>query len=83
MFFSQSFPYKKVQAIPIECTARRTSGPSVPFFQLELFCKYLMPETYDDMVACDECELWYHLKCVKLAKLPAKDQVQVTIAEVQ
>ena len=53
------FPHKKVQAIPIECTARGTSEPYCTFFQLE-FCEYLMPETYDDMVACDECELWYH-----------------------
>ena len=47
---------------------------TVLFSKLELFCEYLMPETYDDMVACDECELWYHLKCVKLPKFPAKDQ---------
>ena len=33
-----------------------------------------MPETYDDMVACDECELWYHANCVKLPELPAKDK---------
>ena len=25
-----------------------------------------MPEVYDDMVQCDECEEWFHLSCVGL-----------------
>jgi hypothetical protein len=68
------FPHKKVQTIPIDFTAMGTHGPYLSFFQLELFCECLMPETYDNMVACDECELWYHLRCVNLPELPAEDQ---------
>ena len=32
---------------------------------LRLYCICLMPECYDkSMVCCDECESWYHFKCV-------------------
>ena len=62
--FCQSFPHKKVQATPIECTAKGTCGPSLPFFQLELFCEYLMPDTYD-MTWWHAMNVsygpWYHL----------------------
>ena len=33
----------------------------------------MMPETYDDMVECEECEAWYHLKCVYLKKPLTED----------
>ena len=29
-----------------------------------------MPETYDDMIECDTCGDWYHLKCVGLKTIP-------------
>ena len=43
--FFQSCPHKKVQVILIECTARGTSGPYLPFFQLDYvnaLCRRLM-----------------------------------------
>lgn len=53
----EPFPHKKVDMVPKQHSY-------LPFYQLELFCSCLMPETYDDMVACDDCEEWYHLKCI-------------------
>ena len=57
--YLEPFPHKKVESIPKEYTGIRH------FFitQLELYCYCMMPETYDDMVECEECEAWYHLKC--------------------
>lgn len=41
-----------------------------PYREIELYCSCLMPETYGDMVQCDRCELWYHIRCVGLSSLP-------------
>jgi len=54
----EPFPHKKVDIVPQQHISY------LPFYQIELFCSCLMPESYDNMVACDECEDWYHLKCV-------------------
>ena len=45
-----------------------------PHMEVELFCTCQMPETYDDMVECDTCGDWYHLKCVSLQGFPAKEE---------
>ena len=41
--------------------------------QIKLCCECLMPETWDDMVICDQCEEWHHLKCVGLQEAPSKE----------
>ena len=41
-----------------------------PYREIEVYCICLMPETYDDMVECEECEQWFHLDCVGLSTLP-------------
>ena len=41
--------------------------------QLKLFCECLMPETWDEMVMCDQCEEWHHLKCVGLQEARSKE----------
>ena len=42
-----------------------------PLMEIELFCLCLIPETYDDMVECESCGEWYHLKCAGLQTLPS------------
>ena len=39
--------------------------------EIKLFCECLMAETWDDMVMCDQCEEWHHLKCVGLQEAPS------------
>ena len=51
-----------------------TLAKGLPFRQIDLFCTCLMPDTYGDMVACDECERWYHIKCVKLQQCPKEEE---------
>ena len=64
----EPFPHRKVLALP-----RKLCRPvkCLPFKQVILYCTCRMPDTYGDMVACDECETWYHLKCVGN---PSKDK---------
>ena len=33
-----------------------------------------MPETYNDMVECEECGEWFHLKCMGLTKALVEDE---------
>ncbi|XP_014676996.1 PREDICTED: uncharacterized protein LOC106816868 isoform X2 [Priapulus caudatus] len=48
-------------------------GPSTlvqPQTNQILFCICRSPDVSDDMVACDSCDEWFHLKCLKLSRLP-------------
>ena len=52
------------------------------FPSMELFCSCLMPESYDDMVECNNV-LWgmvpLNIKCVGLQKLPSISEHAVTV----
>lgn len=37
-----------------------------PYVSLSIYCYCKMPETYGDMVQCDDCDEWYHMKCVEV-----------------
>ena len=41
-----------------------------PGRQIELFCECRMPETYDNMIQCDQCCTWFHIKCMNLQCIP-------------
>ena len=41
-----------------------------PYLDITVFCTCLMPETYDDMIQCENCEEWYHMNCVGLSAPP-------------
>ena len=45
-----------------------------PYIEIELYCECNMPEVYDDMIQCDECEEWFHLSCVGLQTPPAESE---------
>ena len=40
----------------------RACKPSVSFVRLYCDCK--VPESFDNVVACDGCDKWFHYKCV-------------------
>ena len=33
-----------------------------------------MPESFDNMIQCDLCEQWLHMKCEKLNSSPEADE---------
>ena len=41
--------------------------------KIYVYCKCLMPDTYGDMVQCENCHKWFHIKCVGLLTLPNCD----------
>ena len=41
---------------------------------IQTFCTCNMPEAYDDMIRCDLCDDWFHVKCVNLSSTPAEDE---------
>ena len=45
-----------------------------PYQEIEVFCNCQMPETYGDMIQCDKCEEWYHMKCVGLLIPPTNTE---------
>ena len=38
-----------------------------------------MPETYGDMIACDNCGDWYNMECVGLKRSPPKQEQWNTV----
>ena len=46
--------------------------PISPIWRLNCSAHCQMPEIYDDMVECEMCGDWYHLKCVSLEQFPAE-----------
>ena len=81
-----NFDQSKMRQHLLKCFQRKTmmpfpqtkAGPHYqtyfPHMEIELFCTCQMPETYDDMVECDTCGDWYHLKCVGLQQFPAESE---------
>ena len=41
--------------------------------KIDVYCTCLMPDTYGDMVQCENCHKWFHIKCVGLLTLPNCD----------
>ena len=67
--------FQKKEMLPFPQTI---AGPHhrtyFPGYAIEVYCSCRMPETYDDMVECDTCGDWYHLKCVRLKSIPEEDE---------
>ena len=40
-----------------------------PFHEIEVFCTCQTPVTWDNMVCCDSCGEWYHLRCINLRSM--------------
>ena len=64
--------FQKKEMMPFPQSKKGDHNNYFPGREIELFCSCQMPETYDDMIQCDTCEDWYHLKCVGLKEFPLK-----------
>ena len=38
-----------------------------------------MPESYDNMIKCDLCLVWFHMGCIDLNKQPEGEWLQATL----
>ena len=55
---------------PPEKTVRRAKQQNI---LIEIHCTCGRPDTFDDMVACDGCDHWFHLSCVNMEDIPQGD----------
>ena len=55
---------------PPEKTVRRAKQQNI---LIEINCTCGRPDTFDDMVACDGCNHWFHLSCVDMEDAPQGD----------
>ena len=71
----QVFSSQKTEHIIVDSMPMKMYGlnGSVPIRRIQLYCDCLMPEDVDDMVACDACERWFHLKCVGLSAVTKEE----------
>jgi len=68
--------FKKQQLTPFPHTilAKRRNQDAFPYHEIEVFCDCNMPEVYNDMVQCEECEEWFHMHCVGLKSPPPESE---------
>ena len=47
---------------------RETSRPASQkqTYEIDIYCECELPEVYDNMVQCDGCDKWFHLRCMGL-----------------
>ena len=56
---------------PFPTTSKKSKRSNhFPVREIEFFCTCEMPQTYDDMVECEQCDNWFHLSCVGLPNAP-------------
>ena len=70
--------FQKKEMMPFPQSKNGDHHNFFPGKEIELHCTCQMPETYDDMIECDTCEDWYHLKCVGLKKFPLEHGLEPT-----
>ena len=70
----QCFKKKKLTSFPHTILAKQRKQDAFPYHEIEVFCDCIMPEVYDDMVQCEECEDWFHMHCVGLKSPPPESE---------
>ena len=70
----QCFKKKRLEPFPHTRLEKPYTQSFFPYIEIELYCECNMPEVYDDMIQCDECEEWFHLSCVGLQTPPAESE---------
>ena len=60
--------FSKKQLLPFPTKESQNSFSNrnsfFPCRPIELHCLCNMPESYGDMIECEECSLWFHIKCM-------------------
>ncbi len=65
----QNFEAQKLTPFPPANKRGRMS--QLKHFAIATYCTCALPASYDtDMIMCDECEQWYHFKCVGVSAEP-------------
>ena len=63
--------FRKKELVRYPTTRKRSRRNNhFPYCEIEVFCSCQMPESYGDMIQCDKCERWYHIRRVGLSSIP-------------
>ena len=49
---------------PFPATAKPVKRSKEKNIFIRVYCTYGLPESFDDMIACDACDTWYHFGCM-------------------
>ena len=71
---AECFQNQKFQPFPHSVSPKRIMGKYFPGKVIEVYCDCELPESYDDMIACDNCDNWYHQSCVGIQSEPTDDE---------
>ena len=72
----ECFRKKELVQFPTTTTRKHSQCSShFPYREVEVFCSCQMPESYGDMIQCDNCEKWYHIHCIGLASTPGDTEL--------
>jgi len=66
----QCFKKKRLEPFPHTTLETPYTHSFFPYMEIEVYCDCNMPEVYDNMIACDKCEEWFHFSCAGLKSPP-------------
>ena len=67
---SQCFEHKQLSAFPTTKAAPRSK---LRHITIPVYCPCLRPDSFDQMIQCDRCDVWHHYKCVNIKEAPRGD----------
>lgn len=67
---SQCFEHKQLSAFP---TTKAAPRPKLRHITIPVYCPCLRPDSFDQMIQCDRCDVWHHYKCVNIKEAPRGD----------
>ena len=67
---SQCFENKQLSAFP---TTKAAPRPKHCHITIPVYCPCLRLVSFDEMIQCDRCDVWYHYKCVNIKEAPRGD----------
>ena len=67
---SQCFEHKQLSAFP---TTKAAPRPKLRRIIIPVYCPCLRPDSFDQMIQCDRCDVWHHYKCVNIKEAPRGD----------
>ena len=69
---AQCFEQEKLCRFPLASARCKVSRAPQQYLLVEVNCSCKRPDSFENMVACDSCDQWFHLSCVNL-KCPPED----------
>ena len=70
---SKCMEKKALSPFPVAIPQKARSERTFKYIFIEVSCGCKRPDTYQNMIACDNCDRWLHLECAGLSSVPSGD----------